>query len=130
MNGPRNRLRRGQPLIALCLLLTAWVGARAVLYEEAATPPPAALADKAELAPPPAPRPVAPAGAAVAEQPVVRPAPAPQRPFVAAPAPAPEFDRVRLAEGHQLLWQAAVAPPPDPATAPAPIAQEAPPPSE
>lgn len=128
MNGQRNRLRRGQPLIALCLLLTAWVGARAVLYEDPAPSPPP-LAEKAKVAAPPAVRPPAPAQAALMPQPVVRPAPAPQRPFVTAPAAAPDFERVRLAEGHQLLWQAAVAPPPVPDAA-APALPEGSPPSE
>lgn len=124
MNGrpPRPRLRRGQPLVALALLLTAWVGARAMLYEDAAPPP-----QQQQLPPQPryaavaAPaRPLAaPASPVQVPHAADRPVPAPERPFVAAPQPAPDFERLRLAEGHQILWQEAVAPQQDPASAPA-----------
>lgn len=115
MTGPRRvpHLRRGQPLIALGLLLTAWVGARAVLHDGSAE-----TVRQPEVAARPAVRaPVAPIRAvqakAAAERPVLLPRPAPARPFVAAPQAPPDFERLRLAEEHQLLWQAAVAPQPE-----------------
>lgn len=124
---PRNRLRRGQPLIALGLLLTAWVGARAMLYED--TVPVPALVEvevKVPTMAAPAIRSAAPARPVPVVPTVTRPSSTPPRPFVAAPAAAPDFERVRIAEGHQLLWQAAIAPPPDPAITPEPNPPAAP----
>ena len=55
MKGPRRPrgLRRGQPLVALGLLLTAWVSARAVLHEEfePALPKPAVQAQSVPARP-------------------------------------------------------------------------------
>ncbi|MDP3905824.1 hypothetical protein [Novosphingobium sp.] len=107
---PPNRLRRGHPLIALGLVMTAWVGARAVLRDDPAPEP--VIAARAAPAVRPAAQAMTAPGPAPERQAAVRPAPVPQRPFVAAPAAAPDYERLRLAEGHQLLWQAAVAPPP------------------
>lgn len=86
-----------------------------MLYEDA-VPVSAAPEVKPEVLAAPAIRPAASAPSAPAPQMVARPAPAPQRPFVAAPEAAPDFERLRLAEGHQLLWQEAVAPRPEAAT--------------
>lgn len=117
MKGPRRPrgLRRGQPLVALGLLLTAWVSARAVLHEEfePALPKPAVQAQSVPA------RPVVTTGlppqgdAEGRSVPHVRPAP--PRPFVEAPGAAPDFERLRLAEEHQLLWASAVAAQPEPA---------------
>lgn len=119
MTRPRrsNRLRRGQPLIALALLLSAWVGARAVLQDSFSAPAPepsSVVRAGPEPVAPPAMAATAPP-ASVAETSVVRVRPAAPRPFVTAPQAAPDFERLRQAEEHQLLWLSAVAPGAEPA---------------
>lgn len=142
-------IRRGQPLVALLLVMSSWVGARIVLWETPTWP----LQRTAVRPPEPAlvarPLPVAavahpdlPANAAMstaippqAAYSLSRTASAPQvvSPFASGlstlpPAPpfepAPRFASSRVAGGHQLLWLAAVAQLPMPAgladSAPAP----------
>lgn len=113
MKGPKRPtgLRRGQPLVALGLLLSAWVGARAVLHEGFAEPSPVPVIQMqpARTAPVVAARLVPRPAAAEASAAQIRPAP--PRPFVEAPGAAPDFERLQKAEDHQLLWLDAVAPP-------------------
>lgn len=150
MSGPRrpSNLRRGQPVIALGLVLTAWVGARAMLFEQSVRveAPSSAAADQRSVGSPArhshGPAAVradraAPTGRvqAVRQELPLPPAPSlstlvPSAPAPLAPAPsAPQFDKGRIAAGHQLLWIAAVQPPqelpPEPAqlTTPAPAAE-------
>lgn len=139
-----NRARKGEPLVALALLIGIWVMARAAMWE---TPPALPLIAFNQSAPVAAPRMVAtvetPAAAPSAAEVITWPSedrrPAPsllRKPQVPEPAPpsfapsAPSLPAVtpttpRLAAGHGLLYMAALAQlpllvsPPDRYTAPA-----------
>jgi hypothetical protein len=122
------RTRRGQPLIALALVLTSWVAVRAALWDwpvAARTrsdlpaqvfaapvpvlreePAPAAKAEAVPVAPPwPQLAPIAPPDTAPAE--LATPRPLPLLPSLG-PAPEVPLDAPRIAAGHQMLWMAAV----------------------
>lgn len=147
---PRSQVRRrGQPLIALVLVMVSWVGARAALWESSssvATMPPA---DPVKANPPKAPVPhqqfpyLARPGAAerIAPPPVAQPTfeapPAPLAMPTTAPPPLPAPDQLstepgaapsgdrrlppKVAAGHQELWLAGMnLLPADPALAMAP----------
>lgn len=129
------RTRRGQPLIALALVLTSWVAMRAAVWDwpvaaqtrespslqGAVSPPPLAAAPAAEAWEPAAP--VAPVwpqlqpNEAPAYSPVEPASPAPMPvPTSLGPAPEVPVNAPRIAAGHQLLWLAgisALALPPD-----------------
>ena len=132
MKPQRSLRRRGQPLLALILLMTSWIGARAALWEDPVVKPVAAAQSAAQpaarqVSPVPAVRQSAPAPAGIAARPpdqavprydvplpqsAVPQLPEPQlSPVPAAtpstPAAAPLSPRT--AAGHQQLWLGAMA---------------------
>lgn len=128
----KRRIRRGQPVIGMALVLLSWVGARAALLEsevysaqaEAVTVRTAAVpsVQHARARPVPVPQPGAapaipaasaflappsPAMPPISAGPTVTPIapPVPEVTPIAPPSPAP-LDRQHLAAGHQLLYLA------------------------
>lgn len=110
--------RRGQPIIALMVVLGAWVGARVLMWEPA---PEMTMAHSAASAPAVAVTPARPAEPDMAASPAPSPLPPAWRPrplpfyrvkpVPAMPRPLPTSssgESVRIAVGHQLLWMAAV----------------------
>lgn len=142
----RSRTRRGQPVLALVLVLSCWVSVRAALWTSPEAPP-QELAHG--IAAPTAPGKAKPEAAFVEAAPIatgaattVRPAEpalparAPQMPVLAAPAPTIEKAATppRIAGGHQMLYLAglsvvplppeassAIQPPPGMLRAPRPL---------
>ena len=109
---------RGGPLVMLMLVLTAWTGARAVLWENPFAPLAEALdLPLAAVAPAPSPSPPPPhskpARAAPAGPPALRPLPPRAAPDQAASTRVGEHwaassDRARLSAGRQYLWLTAM----------------------
>lgn len=131
MRGPT---RRGQPLVALVLLLSGWVAVRAAIWQPPVAPPDPGVAERsaslprtrpmlglsgpqraplpempsilgADIPQPEASPPSLPTGWLPAPLPL---APHDAGPAIAPPAPQPNPVPVRIAAGHQLLWLAAL----------------------
>jgi hypothetical protein len=112
--------RRGQPVVALALVLSSWVAARALMWEPAPALPSPLPAPSAPpvLAMPAAPAEIAPPAISDAPQSptAARPRPVPFHliePLPTVPQPVVEAlpepaEPVRVAVGHHLLWMAAV----------------------